>query len=294
MKNLGLLLIISLSLLLANCQDEIKEYQGKEIVTIEFTSIDYMGGSQKNVTFNFIENTVIVVEEYPYLDVTLAQEYEINPELYKTLFDRLYTYGFFALDALYEEEAIDGGEETITVTYTDNETFTSKKINASNGIEEKIGIAFYDFIGEELVGYVPSSYKNPQVFNIYLVKRISTSTSFVSYPVKLTNYTWHSKIVEGISVVDAIEDFSPIIIADGENLFCVDTENSENKFSKIIINSFDLDGNNQKTIINTGNFKQKEFVLEPNRIYQMICTYQYGTVETIFYTVEALYETKPI
>ncbi len=286
-KLLRLLVIICLiatSFSLIGCS---RPYKGKDI-----SSISFRYDRNNEVIFDFdtataTETLVTVESVYPeYKTSTSTKTYPLDRSKYKKLFNDLNKCGFFKLKELYELDGVicDGGwTKTITVNYADGTTFESTCINADNGLEKKYGIAFYDFCGEYLVGYVPDTYRIPPGANVTVFYNFDHRTYSVGFPATLTNYTLHQKTVDNIDLLDGAQDCEKFIFEKKMNYnFGVSTKVA---VKLINVDQYDLNGRLEGCVIRTNDLTNHGTQLQGNKIYKITVTYKkHGTAEYVFRT----------
>lgn len=181
---------------------------------------------------------------------------------------------------------MDGGGWSININYNDETVKTSIGSNNSpTRIFKKADYAFYNLFGEDLFGTVPSSYKYPPAMDIaydysYDTTIVSDGTSLSS-----TNATWNKYKKDGINNIQyALQNQRYTFLEKYDYEFTLWTANYEFKFSNLEIKSYDLNGKDEKLIVSTNWFKQKEFELDFDSVYVITITYPQGVCEYAFAT----------
>lgn len=282
---------VSLSLFFSSCSPY--TYEGKDVSSIKYLTVDYNGGYTEESIIDFIDCQVLSRNFLP-LDSYIedyALLYEFESGAIPLFLNEVGEAGLFDLQDHYLSPAgiIHGGGWTLTIDYVDGSSKTSSgDNNAPSSVFKKADYAFYNLYGDDLFGSLPSSYTNPPVIDIAFSYSIGTNSYSQGYNGGLSpiNYTWHKLKVSDIDVFtyaiqNPIHDFDTSI----SYKFVLWTANYDHKFSKMIITSYDLNGNDSKDVDNSGWFKQKEYNLEFNRIYVINMTFDYGTCEYVFSTV---------
>lgn len=136
-------LILALALFGFSACGESASRKADEIESIKIESVDYFGGATCVKVYDFVGAVLTIENKYPYAEENNSvRNCSLKPERYEKFINDLNDCGFFKLNELYYEEACDGGETTITVTFKDKTTFKTKTVNSSNGIENEISEAF--------------------------------------------------------------------------------------------------------------------------------------------------------
>ncbi|MDO9629154.1 MAG: hypothetical protein Q7I99_04560 [Acholeplasmataceae bacterium] len=294
MKNSMFIFLFTLSLVMllifSLCSSY--EYKGKDILAIEYIKVNYNGGYTK-VTKIELVNCQVLSKEYLPTDEVI-DEFSIDNNFQEDSIDlflnQIGEAGIFDLKAHYQSPGgiIDGGGWTLTIYYADG---TSKISAGENNypvtVFKKADYAFYNLYGDDLFGTIPSSYMNPPSIDIAFIYSIDNNHYSQGYSgLSAINYNWNKSIVDNVDVIEyanqhQIHEFD----SSYDYKFVLWTANYEYKFSKMIITSYDLSGNNEKEIESSGWFKQKEYNLEFNRVYVIKITFAYGTCEFVFSTI---------
>ncbi len=284
MKKTFILIIIIFSVFLMACN---QEYSGKEISYMEYTRIDYNGGYRNQTKIDLNTNEVLV---RGYLDEEVDYEviHNFDETNEKEFINKIFQSGLFALKDEYKNTIpiIDGGGWNLIIQYTDGSTKISKGSNASpSKIFKEADYAFYNLYGDDFFGYLDSSYKNPPSIDIAIKYQDGNNNISDGSGLKVSNYTWNKRKVDNINNIDfAKENQKYEYDSNIEYKFVLWTANYEYKFNKMIIKSYDINGYDEKTIIECKWFKQKEFNLEYDRIYIITMEFDYGTCEYPFAT----------
>lgn len=288
-----ILIIISFGLFFIMSSCNSYHYEGKEISSIEYITIDFMGGYTSETVVDLMNGQVLKREYFPAESVYEAYEIEYTFDI-NTLdlfLDEVGATGLFDLEDTYPspDGVIDGGAWTLSIHYKDGSNRVS---NGDNNIPTKIfqeaDYAFYHLYGADLFGLLPNSYQYPPAIDISFHHTIGSHNVSEEYMGGLhaINYTWNKSSMSGVDVIqyaveNQLQDFNP----SNEYKFVLSTANYEFKFSRILIASFDINGEDEKAIENTKWFKQKEYTLEMNRIYIITMTFSNGTCVYAFSTI---------
>lgn len=269
------------------------KYDGKEVSSIEYITTDYNGGYTTETIVDFIDCQVlnrgylpadIINEEY-------SIDYQFEVSSISTFLDEVGEAGFFDLDDSYPSPSgiHDGGGWSLSINYADGSSKTSSGSNNwPSEVFQKADYAFFNLYGDDLFGTLPTSYTNPPSIDISFKYSIGSNNTSKSYSgLSPINYTWHKSVVSGVDVFSyaiehPIHEFDPSI----SYKVSLWTANYEHKFSKMIMTSYDMNGNDPKQIGKSNWFKQKEYNLDSNRIYVIKMTFQYGTCEYAFSTID--------
>jgi hypothetical protein len=281
MRKLVVLCLFIITVFLTGCT---YEYEGKDVESITYTTVDYMGG-YTHETIVQLEEGIVYHREYFMNDEELPIFDEIfyfDPEKVNEFLDQAGKAGLFDLKDRYEspEGVLDGGSWKIDIRFIDDEVKESIGINNFPDALKEIDYAFFALYGDDLFNSVPSSYKNPPYIDFsirYSTNNVTTSNGSSLSPM---TYTWHGKEI-------TLDD--PFTVANNtlEHQFDSNrdytlvlwTANYPYKFSKMVIKVYNIDGTNEEEIANTRFFKQKEYDLEINKVYVITMTYDYGTVD---------------
>ena len=267
------------------------KYEGKDVSSIEYVAVDYNGGYTRETIVDLIDCQVLNREFLP--SDNIIEEYSINYRFemgsISLFLDEVGEAGLFDLNDNYPSPGgiADGGGWTLTIYYADG---TIKASSGDNNYPADVfrnaDYAFYDLYGDDLFGTLPSSYTNPPSIDISFDYSIGSNHYSQGYSgVSPINYSWNKSMVSDVNVVSyAIQNPLQEFDISYNYKFVLWTANYEYRFSKMIITSFDLNGNDAKGIDNSGWFKQKEYTLELNRIYVIKMTFSYGTCEYAFST----------
>lgn len=270
------------------------KYEGKEVSSIEYVSIDYNGGYTTETIVDFIDCQVLNRGYLP-ADINTEEysiDYRFEESSISTFLDEVGGVGLFDLDDNYPSPGgiDDGGGWSLSINYADGSSKTSSgSNNYPSDVFQKADYAFFNLYGDDLFGTLPKSYTNPPSIDISFKYSIGSNNTSKSYIGGLSpiNYTWHKSVVSGVDVFSyAIQN--PIHEFDTSISYKVSlwTANYQHKFSKMIITSYDRNGNDPKEIAKSNWFKQKEYNLDSDRIYVIKMTFPYGTCEYAFSTID--------
>lgn len=259
------------------------EYDGKEISTIIYESIDYMGGYVNETKIDLINGEVLSKAYFPIDEdnetYTIDHQFETNKV--DEFLNDAGASGLFELDEHYPSPGgiLDGGGWILTINYKDG---TNKTSTGSNNYPRKIfersDYAFFNLYGDDLFQTLPSAYKNPPSIDIAFNHSVGQSTYSDGFGLSAINYIWHQKSVFDDDVVEYAKANQEIDFnSDYAYSFVLWTANYDHRFSNVKITSYDLDGENPIEIDETGWFKQKTYPIEFNRVYVITMRFDYGT-----------------
>jgi hypothetical protein len=219
-------------------------------------------------------------------------DYRFEVSSISTFLDEVGGAGLFDLKNNYPSPSgiHDGGGWSLSINYADGSSKTSSGSNNwPSDVFEKADYAFFNLYGDDLFGTLPNSYTNPPYIDISFKYSIGSNNASKDYFGGLSpiNYTWHKSEVSGVDVFSyaiehPIHEFDPSI----SYKVSLWTANYQHKFSKMIITSYDRNGNDPKEIAKSNWFKQKEYNLDSDRIYVIKMTFPYGTCEYAFSTID--------
>ena len=167
-KTIPILLIIAVfcALFLSGCGNE---YENKEVESIHFSTIDYMGGFQHHGYYNFNELTYSTKQIWgvPYPDDAEQEDIDLwnslaeynvkatfTAENATKFFASIKEHGIYKLKKKYEARRIvmDGGGWCLIITFADKTTFESSGSNNSPKQFEAIRQDFKALTGFSLFG----------------------------------------------------------------------------------------------------------------------------------------------
>lgn len=163
MKKLISLICLLLSFIFISCEMPIKEYQGKDIIKLTYSTIDFLGGNTITYEFDFIENKSYKSKNNVFDDSYLVEDLATFTEEQEEIFmNKCYTFGLFSLKELYEDKNVDdGGGWTLTITYDDDSKKESIGKNKSpKNVFDKCAYAFYDLCNEGVLRYIDTQKSN--------------------------------------------------------------------------------------------------------------------------------------
>lgn len=264
-------------ILLSGCS---YEYDGIDVETIRYTTVNYMGGYRRETIVNLEDGMVYHREYFPDDEETVEFEmiFEFDTSKVDKFMNEAGKKGLFSLEDQYQspEGIVDGGEWNLEIKYVDGTVQQSEGINNFPDTLKEADYAFFTLYGDDLFSSVPNSYKNPPSID-YSIRTTSKSSSSGLSPM---TYTWHGKEVVNENVFqEATEtlfyDFDTSI----EYTLVLWTANYDIKFSKMILTSYDLDGTNETAVDSTRFFKQKEYQLDFDKVYKITMTFEHGTCD---------------
>ncbi len=297
-----LMLFALLPLSLSSCQ-----YKGQEIITIEYISIDYMGGVEDKqkidfTTGNVYESYIIPGQEENSYDYRLA--YSFNTDLADNIINEFYKAGVLDLKAHYKnnKSIVDGGGWNFIITYADGTTKVSSGSNAGPYNKfKKADEAFFLRTGYEFLGYCDDYLIEPPTIQMYFgaypdkdrAKGNDLVYSDESY-ISASNYQWNKKRSENnyikyISYFTFLESYeytsyyrvsldfnSPLLDYKKASVYSY-TDNPNDKQSVKIKKEIDfLNGEWQRSI---------NFDVELNKNYIILLEFKSGKAEYYFSTV---------
>ena len=204
-----IILILPLVLLLISCSNKSKY---DDITTLTFETVDYFGGEAVTHFLDFKTN------EYKrkyrpysndgnaeYTDLTLIKTFtdDEKEEFFKGISDA----HLLSIKNEYKNEHVyDGGGWTLIIEFKDGEVFTSNGSNASpEKVFNKCSTYFYDLCGTEIMGMLPTNYKEPPRLETGL--RVLEGEKMISGTygaprIILGNYKWNKKESSNINYYD--------------------------------------------------------------------------------------------
>ena len=277
MKKIFLIISILSCLTLLSCSS-IKEYKGKKINKLTYTTVEYMGGYTKVNEFDFVNNNYSTIDYYAYDEETpeteIKSSFSDNEE--KTFIDSCYSYGLFDLKESYEPlfPVMDGSGWELTIEYEDG----TKKVSEGNNarptkVFNNCATAFYDLCGYSVIGSLPPYYAYPPNISYsfrYQAGNTNVSTNEITKVIR-ANYKWNKfesldnnlYSLNELSNNEFNKDYSYSLVLYTSNYDCSE------KFNKIIVKEYDFNKelSNEKTIYTGKWFKQIELNIEVNKIY---------------------------
>ena len=280
----------------------IKEYTETPLSSLSYKTVDYMGGYTETYTLDFVSNTVTKSTFSPWLEDT-EEESEIiarfTEDEERDFINKIYSYGLFNIKEHYEPDytVMDGGGWSLVVNYSDG---TSKKSTGNNASPKEVfnncAIPFYDLCGEQVIGYVPTTYISPPRVDLsvsYTYKNYNFSGNTVTSFTR-GNYLWNGHREGDADIYEiAIGDKGTRFLRGQEYEISLYTSNYNNyngkydKFSKCTVTSFSLDPelSDGKQIVSTGWFSSINIPYEPDRIFLVTLEFNNGDfVDYIFST----------
>ena len=278
MKRIFLLIVFILSFMLSACT---YEYEGKNIDTISYITVNYMGGFKRETIVDLTNGSVkyreYLEEDKDTTDFILAYEFDITKV--EEFLNEAGKSGLFDLEDEYiTNDILDGGEWNISILFEDGSIKESKGINNYPDIFKDSDYAFFKLYGDDLFNTIPNYYKNPPVI-YYTIKftQGSTTTSNGSGLIPI-EYTWHGiEVVVDNPFVTVVNPLNHSFDTSIEYKLVLWTANYNIKFTEMILTSYNLDGTEKNVIDETNFFSQKEYTLELDRIYVITMTFENGT-----------------
>ncbi|MBE6131195.1 MAG: hypothetical protein E7183_05690 [Erysipelotrichaceae bacterium] len=304
-KIIYLIICLFSGLLLFSCSaSNIKTYSGTPILSLEYVSIDYMGGSTRKYIFDFEKNELYLESEIPSFDEESIYDFVTDVNKLKTfteeeeitLINKLYTYGLFKIKDNYKAPSgiMDGGGWNLAVEYSDGNKKVSKGSNNSpKKVFKNCATAFYDICGDGIVAYVSREYYLPPKvgYSFKTDNMLYSSDSLV----KMVNYKWNNfeSLDNSIYEINENADFDYEFYPNINCKIVLDTHNYNNaysykKFKKCIVISYDYnkDLTNENILYDDGWFKQISIDIEYNKIYVIRLEFKNG--DYVEYTFNSL------
>ncbi|MBQ7761191.1 MAG: hypothetical protein IJ400_03965 [Clostridia bacterium] len=150
--------VLMLIFLFSNCNKEM-EYNGKDIVSLEYITVDFMGGAMSYRKMNLDSGEIYKKDYYPY-DEGNSTEYQLihrfDASKKQEIVNKFYNIGIFELDEKYRDDSVmDGGSWQLIIRYADGTEKSSKGINAGpSHLFTDCDYAFYDITGVAFWGKV--------------------------------------------------------------------------------------------------------------------------------------------
>ena len=302
-KIIALLLCISALLLSTGCSKlPIREYSGKEVSSLSFEIIDYMGGYTITYLFDFESNEVKIKEYTPEVENNEEPDFEVfstfSEEEEKSFINKIYSYGLFYIKDKYPapEFVCDGGGWNLVIEYKDGtEKRSSGSNNAPDMIFKNCSVAFYDLCGRGVVASPPEEYCYPPIVSISLCMRLDNSIYDYSAAGERLDYKWNGFESIGHDIYEANRSIVGYYeFYDGaENVIRLSTEGyvydrtKYEKFSTCTVTSYDYNEEltNERIEYRSGWFKNTEIPFEINKIYLVRLDFENGDfVEYTFNT----------
>ena len=293
MRKLLCLLLLLFSCLFVGCTE--KEYDGKKIKSIEYSTVDYNGGLSEDHLIDFETN------EYKQRRYNLFSSLLIDYETIREFTDNeenefingIFNAGLLNIDEEYSEEGvIDGGGWHLIVKYNDNSTFESNGYNAGpTDVFNKCSVFFYDLCKEEIMGMLPEYYIYPPEVSFSIRYEdengnIASDNSFTKFT--RVNYKWNN-VTKKLTDYYQINNLYKI-----HNMFKYDTSykiilytanyHYKEKFNNCEVREYNFDSDlTGEEIIYKGHwFDQIEIELELDKIY--VFRYSYKDGDYVEYT----------
>ncbi len=153
---IAMLLLISL---FSSCNKE-RDYNGKDIVSMEYITVDFMGGATYYRKMLFDSGEIYKKNCSPY-DEDNSAEYQLihtfDASKKQEIINKFYNIGILELDEEYrtDEAIMDGGSWRLIIQYSDDTEKTSFGINAGPyQLFTDCDYAFYDITGVDFLGIV--------------------------------------------------------------------------------------------------------------------------------------------
>ena len=293
-----LLVFVFLTLLpvsLSSC-----EYTGKQIVSIEKTNVEYMGGATSGQRLDLLTGEVYEFEYYPY-DEKASYDYRLrysyDASLSKEVVDAFYRVGLLSLRSKYEPLTIvmDGGGWELTITYADGTTKVSRGSNAGPySTFRKAATEFYEITGGIFIQSPPSKYLGAPSLRVEYtmeIKKDNGTTYIYSYGGGMNPYTstWRGKETEADP--ECIKAYH--LDKSDRNYVYVDSSASHTVFKSARVFAYDGYFENEQEIpieirnswsFTEGINKKFTFDIEEDKTYVIILEFDEGRAEYVFTT----------
>ena len=292
---LVLMLLTLLPLSLSSC-----EYNGQEIVSIEYISVDYMGGVQDKqkidfTTGNVYESYIIPGQEEDSYDYRL--DYSFDVALYDEIINAFYNSGILNLRRQYRSilPIIDGGGWDFIITYADG---TTKISSGSNAVPrnkfKKADEEFFLLTGYEFLGYCDEYLISPPAVEMSFIVFSDSTANETAYYISASNYQWNNKKSENKNI-KYIPYFTFIDNYEKANYYGVSLNYIAPLFDykKASVYSY-TDNPNERQSVQTEKeldfmggdwYRRMRFDIEPNKNYVILLEFKSGSVEYYFSTV---------
>lgn len=284
------------------------EYPGVPLSSIEYRTVDYMGGASVTYNIDFVSNTTTVTRRIPDFSEDAEDYFRTETEVVGSFTDederlfinRIYSFGFFSIKDRYEPmfPVMDGGGWDLVVEYDNGQQKRSSGSNAAPGsIFANCAIPFYLLTGVDVLGRVPSSYIYPP--NISYSVDYSYANHHYSgnaqINVKRADYLWNDHRQSGSDLYQlncGENDVDSSLLLSGEYKLAVYTSNYHgyDRFIHCEIKNYDLDPtlSGEKIVYSSGWFKNESIPLELNKIYLVTLSFLNGDyVQYTFHTAAA-------
>ncbi|MBO5312624.1 MAG: hypothetical protein J6B29_01530 [Clostridia bacterium] len=287
MKKLLKLSLLAIGLLAVFCLFSCnREYKGKEIESIEYTTCSFMGGYTQSRRLVLSSGEILAKECIPWEDIDgeYAVVGTIDTDKNGEILNMLSSLGLFSLDGEYANyNVLDGGSWTYKITYADGTEKTSVGINAGpDNLFKEADILFFDLTGYELFGKVPQSYKEPPLYSLkhsYETENNDWCEEIVG--LEPTAFNWR-----GRSVVK--EQHKTVSIDATENTHhqvTLTRAQGEAFPTEVAVYACDATQGTQQPIEHTMLGARVNFEIEKNKSYLIVLTFPDGTAEYRFNTV---------
>jgi hypothetical protein len=281
---IALLCLLSVTLGLFGCG---RVYEGPTIDSIEYNTLDYMGGMMTCNKLDLKEGELLI--KYATPSSSQITDYRtrasFDPTLSAEILNAFYTHGLLDLKEEYtsEEDADDGGEWSIVINYADGKRKVSRGINAVPDMLESCDRDFFDLTGEEFFGLVPEDYRMPPALQLTVSHRDGKNQSSEGLGSIVSKvYTWRGFehrdpqwfITQGFTSLRDSRDYSAAlsVMGKGEKI----------RSAKVYTSALAPKGTKEIECRLHGGVV--EFDIEPNLNYTVIVEYKNGTGEYYFNT----------
>jgi len=266
---------------LFSCQ-VIREYKGKEIASLTYETVTYMGGYTERNIIDFTENKYYSLAFLPFDEESPTEpelKKEFTEDAEKKFINACYSNGLFSLDDSYIATNVDdGGGWELIIEYKDG----TKKISTGSNkapytIFNKCSTAFYDLCGEQVIGNLPSYYVYPPNISYsfhYKIKEenINVSSNILAQ-VERADYKWNKSLSTDnniFAINEATKDKNKFV-SDYTYQLVLYTANYDCKkrFNRITVKEYDYNAElSDEEVIYSGKWiKQVELDIELNKIY---------------------------
>lgn len=270
----------------------ILEYNGPDIVSLEYKSIDYNGGFESYKLLDLSNGAAYRKSMNPYYGQEAEYKLWFNFDNSENdaFMNHLYTAGLLEFEDMYTTDDLifDGGEWLFTIKFADGTEKISRGINASpNKLKAKIGEVIFDFTGNDFLEVLPESYIKPPALEIgisYKIENHYYSNSLVGFaPYR---YTWRSATYQADSYRATILRSKHENVNYTVNISIAKMTGNSGNIQGVKLYSYTDDINNKNEISCDYSKQSISLTAEENTNYILVIQYKYGEAEYWFTTVK--------
>ena len=279
MKKFAIICLLFMTIFLFSCSSK---YNGKKIITINYQTIDYMGGMTNKYVIDlekneYLKSRFISYDENPQLELIRS----FSEEEEETFINGIYSNGLLRLKKEYKPltKIIDGGGWSLEIIYEDGSVRKSSGSNAGpKNVFNDCSTYFYDLCHTEVLGMLPKYYKEPPQISVSFRGNSFNGNGYNK--IYKIAYKWNKNVLETNDLFELCKSTKTEFEKDVSYKVVFYTANYdyEKKFDKFVLISFDNNNelSNKKTISENKWFKQIEFELEIDKIYVFELHYENG------------------